>query len=180
MLDAALFKLIIETVRQQLVFARIPGVTLDQAYQPVRQGVNKVQPSAYVMKLFDKRDGSPSQEYIWDEDKQLETKTITQQMLTTFQITALNTPDPNNPTQYTASDIANLLAAILQSPTTVEMFRIHDVGILNITEVRNPFFSDDRDRWEASPSFDFVIAHKQTLSGTSPTITDVNFNIYPI
>lgn len=173
--DAELFKLIKEVVNSQLGFAKIPGVTLDQAYQPVRQGVNVKPPSAYIFKLFDKRDGSPAQEYLWDDVKNVETKTITQQMQTTFQITALNTPDPKNNTQYTASDIANLLAAILQTSETIEMLTKAGVGILNITDVRNPFFSDDHDRWEASPSFDFVLTHKQVLTGSSPTITDVNF-----
>lgn len=173
MLDWELYKLIKDVVNAQLAFANIPGVTVDQAYQPVRQGVqNKA--SAYVEKLFDVRDGYPREEYLWDGKQ--ETKTMTQVILSTFQLTALNVPQPANKTQYTASDIANLIAATLQSDTAISMFKDGGAGILNITQVRNPKFSDDYDRWEASPSFDFVLTHKQVLSGTTSTITDVNFN----
>lgn len=174
MLDWQLYKLIKSVVNAQLSFAKIPGITLDQSYQPVRQGVeNKA--SAYVTKLYDVRFGSPENSYIWDAEKNIETKTMTQVMLSTFQITALNIPHPANSTQYTASDIANLISATLQSDIAVEMFTKEGVGILNITEIRNPYFLDDKDRWEASPSFDFTLTHKQILSGTAPTITDVNF-----
>lgn len=179
MLDYQLFKLIISTVQSQLIFAAIPGVTLDQAYQPIRQGVSKL-PSAYMYKLYDIRDGYPQEEYIWDELNEVETKTMTQVMRSSFQITALNIPQPANNTQYTASDIANLLAAILQTDVTIATLNAQGVGILNITEIRNPFFLDDRDRWEASPSFDFTLAHKQILTGTTPIIEDVTFNTLAI
>ena len=174
MLDHQLFRLVKQVVDAQLVFAGLPGVVLVQSFQPIRQGVETAA-SAYMCKLHDIRDGYPHEEFVWDEENEIETKTQTQVIRSTFQITALNPPQPANNTQYTASDIANLLASTLQSVTAIEMFTAQNVGILNITEIRNPFFLDDRDRWEASPSFDFTLTHKQILTGSSPTIEEVDF-----
>jgi hypothetical protein len=94
-----------------------------------------------------------------------------QQYETTFQLSALATQNPATPTQYTASDICNLCAAILQSSVAIQTFEANGVGIERVTDVRNPYFDDDRQQNSASPSFDYCLTHKQTIKSTTPIIS---------
>lgn len=103
-----------------------------------------------------------------------------QQYESTFQISTLATQNPKTPTQYTASDIANFCAAIMQSSVTLATLLENNVGIERITEVRNPYFKDDRARNEASPSFDFVLTHKQIITTTTPIISATEFDVYEV
>jgi hypothetical protein len=103
-----------------------------------------------------------------------------QQYESAFQISGLSTQNPADPNQLTASDIVNLAASIMQSRTTVATLEAQGVGVLKITEVRNPYFSDDRQRYEASPSFDFSLTHKQIIVTAPPILSGETFKIYPV
>ncbi len=64
----------------------------------------------------------------------------------------------------------NECAAIIQSDSARKTLLMQGVGILRVTDVRNPYFTDDKDNFEASPSFDFVLTHRQTRMSTDPII----------
>lgn len=106
--------------------------------------------------------------------------TETQQKASLFQVMALATQNPADTNQLTASDIANLGCYVLQSIQAIQTLEAQGMGILRIPEVRNPYFSDDRERYEASPSFDFTITHKQTIITTIPIITETEFQILDV
>lgn len=95
----------------------------------------------------------------------------------TFQCSGLATQNPANIESLTASDIANLAAYVLQSASVIGAFEAQGIGVLRIPEVRNPYFTDDRQRYEASPSFDFTITHHQTIITTVPIVTEIDFVI---
>lgn len=99
---------------------------------------------------------------------------------TTFQVSGLSTQDPANPNQLTASDIVNYASAIMQSGTTVASIEAQGVGVLKVSDIRNPYFSDDRVRYEASPSFDFTLTHKQTIITAPPILSGETLNIYSV
>jgi hypothetical protein len=103
-----------------------------------------------------------------------------QQYETTFQLSALATQNPATPTQYTASDICNLCAAILQSSVAIQTFEANQVGIERVTDVRNPYFDDDRQQNEASPSFDYCLTHKQIIVSTTPVIQSTTIGLYEV
>ncbi len=176
MFDNQLIILIRSTIIAGEAAAGIPGTPIKAAWQPTQQGINK-EPTAYLYKVGDRRVGYPKQGYTWDAESETMISRTLQQYETTFQISALATQDPNNISAYTASDILNLIAFILQSDTTVSTFEAQGVGILRVTDIRNPYFSDDRQRGEASPSFDFTLTHKQIVLSTSPIISETELNI---
>lgn len=177
LLDNQIIALVIATIIAQEQVAGIPGTPIAQAFQPTQQGVNTA-PTAYLNKIGDNRLGSPQRSDVWDGQRMVHTEL--QQYETTFQISALSTQDPNTPTQMTTSDLLNLIAYILQSTATVEAFQAAGVGILKIGQVRNPYFIDDRDLHEASPSFDFVIVHKQIVTSVSPVVQSTEFEILTV
>ena len=106
--------------------------------------------------------------------------TETQQYLTTFQFSALATQDPSNITGLTASDIANLAASIMQSLSTITALEALGIGVLKIGEIRNPPFSDDRERWSYAPNFDCTFSTKQVVSSVQPVVTDTVLQVIPV
>lgn len=176
MLDNQLIALIISTLIAGEAVAGIADTPIKQAFQATQQGVNK-KPTAYLHKIGDRRVGWVERKEIWDADAQVMRHQETQQYETTFQISTLATQNPKTPEEYTASDIVNLIAYILQSATAINTFEAQGVGILRVTDVRNPYFLDDKQRNEASPSFDFTLTHKQVILSLVPIINSTEFNI---
>jgi len=177
MLDNALITLIIQALTAGETAAGIPGTPIAQAFQPTQQGVN-TEPTAYIHKLFDHRYGFLQRTDVWTNPNMVHTEN--QKYETTFQLSALATQNPASPTQYTASDICNLCAAILQSDQARVTFGAQGVGIERVTDVRNPYFDDDRGQFEASPSFDFVLTHNQIITTEIPILQPTEVNIYEI
>jgi hypothetical protein len=179
LLDNTLIALIISTLTAGEATAGIPGLPLKQAFQPTQQGVN-TQPTAYLYKIGDRRYGFTRRSDEWDSQNSRMVHTEIQQYETTFQLSALATQDPKTPTQYTASDILNLCASILQSSVAIQTFESHGVGIERVTDVRNPYVLDDRAQFEASPSFDFIMTHKQIITSYTPVITGTELQILTV
>src|SRR6202046_3318936 len=119
MLDNQLFALIISTLIAGEATVGIPNTPVKQAFQPTNQGVN-TQPTAYLYKIGDRRYGYLLREDIWDIVNSVMIHTESQQYETTFQLSALATQNPQTPTQYTAYDICNLCASILQSNVAIQ------------------------------------------------------------
>ncbi len=179
MTDNQLFALIINQINLMKSAAGIPDVIIKQNFQPTQQGAN-TKPTAYLHKIGDNRYGFPGWSEVWDAESETMIHGDAQQYQTTFQVSALAIQDPAVPSNFTAADILNRIAYILQSQPTVATFEAQGVGILRVTDIRNPYFKDDKDRYEASPSFDFVLTHKQIILSTSPIITKTELNILEI
>ncbi len=179
MLDNPLYILIISTLTAQLADAGLGGLVIAKADQDVRQGVEPLT-GAYLIKLFDVFDGMPEEDYVWDTVHSVETWTQTQVVLSTFQMCGLAIQTPGNLTQLTASDTANLLAALLKTPVTMAVLQAQGVGLVSLTQSRNPFFLDDKDRYEADASFDFVLTHKQILTKSVPFTDTVTVTLLPV
>jgi hypothetical protein len=157
----------------------IEDATVKQAYQPTQQGIN-TNPCVYFFKVGDRRYGFLKRSDVWDEDESVMVHTERQRYETTFQINALVRQNPGDTAGFTASDIVNIVSDILQSDSTIKILQNAEVGILRITEVRNPYFMDDRDQFEASPSFDFVLLHNQDYITTTPIVERTEFGIYRV
>lgn len=179
MLDNQIIALVVQILIAGEATAGIAGTPIAAAFQPSRQGVN-TPPTAFIFKIADHRYGYIQRSDKWDANNQQMVHTETQQYETTFQISALATQNPATPTQLTASDICNLCAAILQSDAAIATFEAQGVGIERVTDVRNPYFLDDRNQFEANPSFDFVLTHKQIITSTTPIVQSTEIEIYSV
>lgn len=179
MLDNDLIKLIISTLIAGESGRGIAGTPIAQAFQPTAQGTN-TKPTAFLTKISDHRYGFPLRQDVYDSVNEIMVHTEIQVYESMFQLSTLAAQNPTTPQIYTASDIANLCASILQSDAAMVLFQAQDVGIERVTDVRNPYFEDDHQRYEASPSFDFVMIHKQIIGGTVPVLVTEEFGIYSI
>lgn len=158
---------------------RAPGTDVKQNYQPTQQGA-QTGPTLYVHKVGDRLVGHMARRDVWvpeaDEGNGAFVHEERQWIETTFQVTALATLDPNTPNMPSASDLANVGSGIIQSDSMLARMRAVNVGVLRVSEVRNPQFLDDRDRNETSPSFDFVLTHERVYIDGVPAVQSVEFN----
>lgn len=125
-------------------------------------------------KVGERRYGHVKREDVPDpDDAGLMIHRETQIYETTLQVNGMAKPPPAPPaaldmSEPTGADLANQAAAVLQSDAAIAAFRALDIGVLRITDVRNPKFRNDRDQFEASASFDFILTHKQITVTTTP------------
>jgi hypothetical protein len=186
MLDMELFILLKATIEAAMPDYGIenkidgsPGILVAQSYQPQQQGV-AIEPTAYIEIVSSTRVGMTGKEDYYDEDEEAEIHRETQVMITTFQLSALATQSPTSTTQYTAEDIVNLIAMILQNATTIATLEAAGCGILLGRTTRNPKFIDDRGRFEASPSLDFGITHKLIVTKVVPVLQSQELQIISV
>jgi hypothetical protein len=169
MTDNQLIQLFFPIIQTGLVTNGFPNVIVKQANQPTQQGVN-TGPTVYFFKVSSKRYGFLGRKDRWDSDAETMIHTESQYYETTFQVSALVQQNPKTPNQYTASDLVNEVASILQSDNTIDTFNESGIGILRVTDLVNPYFVDDRDQFEASPSFDFVLISQASRVSIDPVI----------
>lgn len=181
--DNELIALILTITTGQEAIAGIPGTPIQQAFQPTQQGVPTGK-SGFLFKLYDFKVGFPmrSERYVAPAPPEPEKiiHTEIQVYETTFQMSALSVQDPKSTVQYTASDVCNLFSMILQSDKTVELLAAQGLGIGKVSDVQNPYFSDDYARNEANPFFNFTITHKRIVETTTPVIQSTEFQILTV
>lgn len=154
----------------------LSGVKLARSYQSRQQGANS-SPYVYFVKVGDHRYGHPERKDEYAPGSGDFTHTEIQQYETTYQFSAWVPQDPKDVTGLTESDILNIVSGIMQSDALLAAFRAQEVGILRVTEVRNPYIVDDHDQFEAVPSFDVTLTHKRTSVSTIPAVKAYDLNL---
>lgn len=169
MTDNQLIQLFLPIIQAGLIADGFNNVITKQANQPTQQGINSG-PTVYFFKVASKRYGFLGRWDKWNTNTSKMVHTEAQYYETTFQISALVRQYPITPNQYTASDLVNEVASIMQSDNARAILNNSGVGILRVTDIVNPYFVDDHDQFEASPSFDFVLTSQASRVTTDPVI----------
>jgi hypothetical protein len=147
--------------------------TMRQSYQPTEQGAERDN-ALYFFKLDDKRIGHPQRKSEWDALSGKEIDTDTQLHEATWQISAWVRQTPTS--DLTASDVLATTAMIMQGSQFIEALKAQGFGIMRITDLRNPYFKDERDQFQASPSFDFTLSYNRTLVRDGRVISDIRID----
>lgn len=150
-----------------------------QKNQPTQEGIPE-NGSVWLEKIADHHYGSMaiSSSYRSQTDDFLDTNT--QVVETTFQISAFSIQDVTDLTKPTASDILNHIRLHLQSIQTISIMRGLGLSMMRVTDLRNPFFVDDNERFEANPTFDIVIQHTRSVDFITPVVQKVEGTPSPI
>jgi hypothetical protein len=150
------------------------AVKLARNYQQRQQGLDTAA-IVYFHKIGDRRHGHVKRKDVLAVDAF--THTELQVYESTYQISAWVPQDPAQATALTESDVLNVVSSIMQSDSIMAAFRTAGVGILRVTDVRNPYIVDDRDRFEAVPTFDIVLTHSRQSVSTVPAVSTYEANI---
>jgi hypothetical protein len=178
--DNSLIQLFLPIIQAGLIADGFTTTLVKQSNQPTQQGVPTA-PLVFFTKIFNKRFGFLRRADVWNTLTSQFDHTESQYYETTFQVSALVLQDPTDLTIPTASDLVNEVACIMQSSTTLDTLNNAGVGILRISDITNPYFVDDHDNYEASPSFDFVLVYLNERVSTSPLITPpISQNIHGV
>jgi hypothetical protein len=138
-----------------------------QKNNPTQQGIPST-PGVFVEKAFDMNYGFAGADFALSPDQTVFNDSETQIVETTVQISAWAIQDPTNTSAPTASDICEYLKQYMNHRTIAAALTALGVGVYRVTEVRNPYITDDRTLFEATPSFDLVLVHDRTLTLTVP------------
>ena len=177
MRDNLLIQLFLPIIVSGLAADGFTGVIVQQMDQPTQQGI-PTNPTVYFQKIYNHRYGWGMTYAKWDTESETEKNYEPQWHETTFQVSTLVIQNPLTPNQYTAADLSNAVATIMQSEATRVTLMAQNVGILRISELTNPYFQDDKDQFEAGPTFDFILTHLQTRVSTIPVVSSFIPGIY--
>lgn len=162
MTENQLYALLQVTLTDGLVATNLPSVDVRQAYQPSITG-RPIGPAVLLSNQPSQRYGFLKRDDVWDAEAGRMIHTETQIWTTTFQCGALaeQTPSVDPALALTAGDLVRRASTILQSDAGRGQLQAGGAGVLRITEVRAPYFKNDQDTFEASPSFDFTLCYVQ-------------------
>src|SRR6478736_6660500 len=148
-------------------------VGLQRGNQPRQQG----SPSGSFVSFFkitERNVGSPKRGTVWNMLTGQFDANLLQACAAIWQFQALVPQDPTNVDQPSESDVLQQFRAIMQTDAALDAFRARGIRIERIVDVRNPFFTDDHDQFEASPSFDVTFTFDRDLAGTIPAVSTYN------
>lgn len=177
--DNSLIQIFLPIINAGLIADGFTGVTVKQSNQPTQQGID-TNPSLYFFKMHSKRYGYLGRYDVWDTIGSQMVHTESQYYESTWQVSALVLQNPATPNQYTASDLVDEAASIIQSDASRETLNSNGIGILRISDIVNPYFKDDRDNFEASPSFDFTLTYQNVRVSDNPKIDDFTVDVISI
>lgn len=151
-----------------------------KSYNPTQQGVASGALVVFNRLGNTRRYGSPRRESYWDTDTGHYKET--QILETPYQVSALLIEDPKTATSstVTAADIAEAVAGYLQSYDGLAALRAANLSIYRITDIRVAYITDDRNRDESSPSFDFTLQHESVRISEAPIVSTFEAGLYPI
>jgi hypothetical protein len=177
--DNSLIQIFLPIINAGLIADGFTGVTVKQANQPTQQGID-TGPTVYFFKVSSKRYGWLGRNDVWNPNTMQMQHFESQYFESAWQMQALVLQDPTTPNQYTASDLISEVSDIMQSDNTRAILNSSGIGILRITDITNPYFTDDRDNFEAIPSFDMTFVYENVRTSVDPVVTQFSAEIYPI
>lgn len=154
----------------------IGAVDVVQKDSPTQQGANSA-PTAYFEKAYEIGRGAPIVKTVYDNETKVMTEKTTQLTETYIQISALAWQDPTASVVVTAGDIVQYINSYLRAPSVRAVFLASGLNVLKVAEVRNPWFENDRNQFEAMPNFDLTITHEKSITLVIGAITSATGDV---
>ena len=168
--DNQVIRQVIAVLNTGLPALGVNGVLVTRSYQPRQNGV-PTGPALFLSKISAPRYGFPGRRDVYNAQRGDFDHTESTWRTPTWQVDGLSTQDPRNLDQLTASDIVEAAADVLQQSSTRNALLQQKIGIQRITNIRENYFIDDRERHEQRPSFDFTLTYRREFTTTVPPVT---------
>lgn len=176
MTDNELMVLIRLTLLDQLALQGAPWdtVLVATSYQAAQEGRENGS-VIYYFPLPSVRYGWQGRDAQYDPGEGNITYTERQWMQQTFQFSALLPQLATDLTLPTPHDLLSMAAMVMNSRGFIDKLRAGGAGVQRITDVRSPFFTNDRGQFEASPSFDFTVSNLRSIIRKDPATDRFEF-----
>ena len=155
------------------------NASVQQDYQPTQQGAPS-SPFVALHNITNNRYGFKKNKTVYDADDDNLKQTQGVVMQRTYQVSAYAIEDPSDDEAVTAYDIVESVSSIMQSEKTQDALLANGISIFRVTDIRSPFFTDDKDRNEAAPSFDFVISYSQETITVANEVSTFEEDIHSV
>lgn len=106
----------------------------------------------------------------------------TQPWEVTFQCNAqvFAPPQPKPLQAYTAGDLCAAASWILQGDNGRAALRVGGCGILRVTDIRQPYFKNEQNQFQANPSFDFTVTFEETRTFVENKLASMVYRIFGV
>lgn len=146
----------------------IPVIQLQQPTQQARTDAGAV----YFSVLHDDLYGWPGAKLEYNSVKDNFTQTETQHTILNLQVSVLLPQIPEESTM-TPKDLAKILAARINSRNYRRLMQADKYLAMRITSIRQPWQENDREQFEAMPSFDVQLAYDYSITEEVPRIVEL-------
>lgn len=176
MTDNELMVLIRLTLLEQLALQGAPwaSVLVATSFQAAQEG-RESGPIVYYFPLSSQRYGWQGRDGKYDPDQDNITYTERQWHEQTFQFSALLPQQVTDLSLPTPHDLLSMAAMLMNSRGFIDKLRAGGAGVQRITQIRSPFFTNDRGQFEASPSFDFTVSNLRSIIRKDPATDRFEF-----
>lgn len=172
--DNTLFALIANTLDAASALAGWNYLTVSRD-QPSPQGAVTAG-TIYLERQFDDRYGWPAVQSQYNppnpntppNPQGTYTKTEVQWIEAHFQVSAMVIQNPSNLSLPTALDVVRYCGQYINARPIVKQLASQGANVLKVSTVRNPWDKDDRDIFEATPSFDLIVQYQAQIAFTVP------------
>lgn len=147
-----------------------------QSYQPAITGLSS-KPSIYLHKISTHRYGWPHRKYAYNNETNTFEACETSILESTVQIDALVTVDPESLYLMTSSDLIQRVASIFDKCSTWDILRSAGIGSYRIADIRDLFFTDDRDQQQQISSFDITLTYPQVATDVVHPVSHYKIHI---
>lgn len=171
MTDSDLIDTIADKIEAYMATTTTP-VTVLASNQPTQQGMTNGN-YVFIGKVGYKPIGLQKETKTWNVNK-FDVST-SQKYESTFQIDALIKRKKTD--LITTSDIVNTICMVMNSRKFIRELKTSNITMLRITDVRNPYFKDDTDQHQATPSFDFTISYERSIISAVSKISTIQNKI---
>ena len=181
MTQTEMFTILRAYLAGQLAAFGMPALVL-QAYQPTQQGAPPIGQAQLIMHLINtRRYGFQGRRDVWNPDAGVfdTVESCWQEQTVQFGGFMAET-DPANPPPFSAGDLTDRAAMILQSYHAREHLLGYGIGFFRIMDVRKPYFENDQGRHEMSPSFDLTLTYKTEIVYATPRVTAAELETYRV
>ena len=173
--DNQVIIIVIGILNAALIDQGVTGVIVQQGYQPTPEGVPE-QDVIILHKVLSHRYGHPGESDKFNEVTGVfDHKDIFWRDVT-WQVNARAQQDPSDMTSMTASDLIDLVADILQLPSTRQSLLNSGIGIDRIADANPSYERNEKDRFEQVPSFDFVLTYQKIYNSTVQSVKRYELN----
>lgn len=175
MIDSDISVAIIDAIQSGLFELGVDAI-VQRDYQVTQQGAPS-SPFIAFHSIATVRRGHPKNKSKYDAINNRIVQTEGTIIERTYQISAYAPESPEDDYEINAYDLASYAAKILQKETVLANLKQLGISVMRVGEVREAYFTNDKERNETNSNFDFVICYDDMITTTANMLRSIEPSI---